>query len=48
MSGPATKEGGWRREIQEECITVEAVKEIISKKWRRREGKEPGEVVRGA
>jgi hypothetical protein len=45
-SGP--KEVKWCREIQEGRITVAAFKEIISKKWRRREGTEPGEVVQGA
>jgi hypothetical protein len=42
------KGASWCREIQEGCITVGAFKEIISKKWRRREGTEPGEVVQGA
>lgn len=39
-----TEEGG----IREGNITVGAFKEIISEKWRRREGTEPGEVVQGA
>jgi hypothetical protein len=43
-----TKEVKWCREIQEGRITVAAFKEIISKKWRRREGTEPGELVQGA
>jgi hypothetical protein len=42
-----TKEVKWCREIQGR-ITVAGFKEIISKKWRRREGAEPGEVVQGA
>lgn len=40
--------GGWCPDIQEGRITVRGFKEIISKKWRRREGTEPGEVVQGA
>lgn len=48
INGLGTNDGGWRREIREGCITVGAFKEVISKKWRRREGNEPGEVVQGA
>ncbi|KAI2475641.1 Oxidoreductase 2OG-Fe oxygenase family [Pyrenophora tritici-repentis] len=47
-SGQGTKDGKWRREVQEGCVTVGAFKEIIGKKWRRREGNEPGEVIQGA
>lgn len=47
-SASGTKDGDWSREIQEGRITVGAFKEIISKKWRRREGTEPGDVVQGA
>ncbi|CAI6338006.1 unnamed protein product [Periconia digitata] len=43
-----TGDAGWRQEILEGRITVGAFKEIISKKWRRRDGNEPGEVVQGA
>ncbi|KAI8940371.1 hypothetical protein NX059_004064 [Plenodomus lindquistii] len=39
---------GWRSDIREGSVTVGAFKEIIAKKWRRREGNEPGEVVEGA
>ncbi len=38
----------WCPEIQEGRLTVGTFKEIISKKWRRREGTEPGEVIQGA
>ncbi|KAF2023336.1 Clavaminate synthase-like protein [Setomelanomma holmii] len=46
--GLGTENAGWCREIQEGHLTVGAFKEIISRKWRRREGTEPGEVVQGA
>ena len=39
---------GWRQDILEGNMTVGSFKEVISKKWRRREGNEPGEVIEGA
>jgi hypothetical protein len=39
---------GWRQDIVKGNMTVEAFKEVISKKWRTREGNEPGEFVDGA
>ncbi|KAF1957209.1 Clavaminate synthase-like protein [Byssothecium circinans] len=39
---------GWRQDIAEGNMSIGAFKEVISKKWRRREGTEPGEVVEGA
>jgi hypothetical protein len=47
-SDRGTKEVEWCPEIYEGRMTVEAFKQVISKKWRRREGTEPGEVVQGA
>lgn len=38
----------WREEILRGEMTTGAFKEVISKKWRRREGNEEGEVVEGA
>ncbi|KAH7093274.1 hypothetical protein FB567DRAFT_557260 [Paraphoma chrysanthemicola] len=37
----------WSREIRDGRMTVGAFKEVIAKKWRRREGNEPGEVIQG-
>lgn len=39
---------GWRQDILEGKMNVAAFKEVISKKWRLREGNESGEVVEGA
>lgn len=39
---------GWRQDILEGNMSVGAFKEVISKKWRTREGTEPGDVVEGA
>ena len=42
------KHAGWRQDILEGKMSVAAFKEVISKKWRLREGNESGEVVEGA
>lgn len=39
---------GWLEQIMEGKLLVGQFKEVISKKWRRREGNEEGEVVEGA
>lgn len=42
------KDAGWRQEIQDGQVSVGAFKEVIAKRWRRREGNEPDPVVEGA
>ena len=49
VGGLVDKESaGWRDDILNGTMTVGAFKEVISKKWRTREGNEPGEVIDGA
>lgn len=48
VGGMEKKSAGWRQDILEGKMTVAAFKEVISKKWRLREGNESGEVVEGA
>jgi hypothetical protein len=46
--GEGSGEGRWSKKILDGELKVGAFKEVISKKWRRREGNEEGEVVDGA
>jgi 2OG-Fe(II) oxygenase superfamily len=48
VEGSTGEDGGWSDRITEGKLCVGEFKEVISKKWRRREGNEAGEVVEGA
>jgi hypothetical protein len=48
VEGSIGENGAWSKRIMEGKLTVGEFKEVISKKWRRREGNEAGEVVEGA
>ena len=48
VSDLGKESAGWRQDILEGKMSVAAFKEVISKKWRLREGNESGEVVEGA
>lgn len=46
--GQGSGEGRWPKKILDGKLKVGAFKEVISKKWRLREGNEEGEFVDGA
>jgi isopenicillin N synthase-like dioxygenase len=48
VEGSMGENSAWSERIMEGKLTVGEFKEVISKKWRRREGNEAGEIVEGA
>jgi hypothetical protein len=47
VGGLENGRANWRQDIMEGKVSVGAFKEVISRKWRKREGNAPGEVIQG-